>query len=123
MRIIILGGSGLIGHKLLYRLKDRFTDVYTTLHRDEAYYQKFGIFSSQNVIYNVDVNNFEHLKGILHAVNPDVVINCIGITKRKKEIEDIAYAIYVNSVYPHLLAQWVRENGKRMIHFPSGLRV
>jgi len=119
MKIMILGGSGLIGHKLWYHLKDRFKEVYTTLHREEAHYRRFGIFSSQNVIYNVDITNFEHLQGILHATNPDVVINCIGITKRKKEIADIAYALQINSVFPHLLAQWARDSGKRLIHFST----
>jgi dTDP-4-dehydrorhamnose reductase len=116
---MILGGSGLIGHKLWYNLKDRFNEVYATLHRDEAHYRSYGIFRSQNLIYNVDITNYEHLMGILHATNPEVVINCIGITKRKKEIADIAYALQVNSVFPHLLARWARDNGTRLIHFST----
>ena len=119
MRILILGGSGLIGHKLWFELGQRFNDVWVGLHRSKEAYAQYKIFNSDKVIYNLDVAKTEQLIGVLKAVNPDVVLNCVGITKRKEEIKDIAYALQINSLHPHLLAKWVIENGKRMIHFST----
>lgn len=119
MRIIILGGSGLIGHKLWYNLKDRFNDVFVTLHKEEAHYRRFGIFNSANAIFNVDVMRFELLEGILQGLKADVVINCIGITKRKPEINNTVYTLQVNSIYPHQLAEWSVSNKVRLIHFST----
>lgn len=119
MRIIILGGSGLIGHKLWQLLPSRFDEVYTTLRRPKQEFAKFGLYNSSKVIGNVDILDFDKLEGILQAVDPDVIINCIGITKRKELIQDPFHAISVNSLYPHKLAQWVRRHQRRMIHFST----
>lgn len=119
MRILILGASGLIGHKLYQRLGQRFGDVYATLHRPRTAFEKYGLFDSPRVIDRVDVREFDHLTGILHAVDPDVVLNCVGITKRRSEIQDPLHAIEVNARFPHLLARWAKEHGRRVIHFST----
>ena len=82
MRILILGVSGLIGHKLLQELSTDF-EVFGTLHKSKNYYGNIALFSGQNIIENVNVAEFEIFKGLLLAINPDVILNCIGITKRK----------------------------------------
>ena len=55
---------------------------------------------------------FEKLTGILHAINPDVVLNCVGITKRRDAINVPLEAITVNALFPHRLADWALENGE-----------
>jgi len=117
--VIVIGGGGLIGHKLWQLLPKTIDDVFTTTRKAKSELQQFHLFDSNKVIDQVDVHDFQHLEGILHAVNPDVVINCVGITKRKEQINDPYKAIYVNALYPHLLASWVQKNQKRMIHFST----
>ena len=63
--------------------------------------------------------NFAHLRGILHALNPEVVLNCIGITKRRPAVNDPLQAITVNSLLPHRLADWGNQNSCRVIHFST----
>lgn len=118
MRILILGVSGLIGHKLLQKLSIDF-DVYGTLHRTKENYGLIPLFSGQNIIDKVDVSDFENLSGILHVVNPDVILNCIGITLRKVEINDPYKVIKINVLFPHQLAKWAKANNKRVIHFST----
>lgn len=118
MRIIILGVSGLIGHKLLQELSQDF-EVFGTLHKLKSQYGDLNLFSGNNIIENIDVKEFEILKGILNAVNPDVILNCVGITKRKSDINNPIDVISVNSVFPHLLADWAKKNYKRVIHFST----
>jgi dTDP-4-dehydrorhamnose reductase len=118
-RILVLGASGLIGHKLFEKLGERFDDVSAVLHRDRSCFKGSGLFTGDNVIDNVDASDFPKLSGILHAVDPDVVLNCVGITKRKPEVNDALYVTEVNCMLPHRLAKWAGENGKRIIHFST----
>jgi dTDP-4-dehydrorhamnose reductase len=118
MRILILGVSGLIGHRLYQELSRDF-EVYGTLHKSKNSYGNIPMFSGNNVIGNVDVTEFVKFTGMLSAINPDVIVNCVGITKRKTEINVPVAALTINSVFPHLLADWAGNTGKRLIHFST----
>lgn len=118
MRVIILGVSGLIGHKLLQELLSGF-ETFGILHHTKEHYGNLPLFSGKNVIENIDVSNFEILKDVLKAINPDVIINCVGITKRKKEINNPVDVLTINSLFPHALADWAKVNNKRVIHFST----
>lgn len=118
MRVIILGVSGLIGHKLFQELSTDF-EVFGTLHKTKDKYGNCPLFSSSNIIENINITEFELLKGVLYAVNPDVILNCVGITKRKIDINKPLEVITINSVFPHQLANWAKINQKRFIHFST----
>jgi dTDP-4-dehydrorhamnose reductase len=119
MRILILGASGLIGHKLFWDLSARFGDVYGVLHRDRREFSAYRLFESERVIDNVDVREFEKLTGIFEALRPDAILNCVGITKRRPAIRDMVQAIAVNALLPHRLAAWAGESGVRVVHFST----
>lgn len=118
MRILVLGVSGLIGHNFLQELSASF-EVFGTLHKSKNRYGNRSLFSGKNVIENINVSEFEIFKGVLYAVNPDVILNCIGITKRKVEINNPFEVLTINSVFPHQLANWAKSNQKRVIHFST----
>jgi len=118
MRVLILGVSGLIGHKIFQELSSSF-EVFGTLHKSKELYGNIPLFSGQNVIENIDVSEFEILKGVLYAINPDVILNCVGITKRKLDINNTSEILTINSVFPHQLANWAKINQKRVIHFST----
>ncbi|MFK7903320.1 MAG: dTDP-4-dehydrorhamnose reductase family protein [Nitratireductor sp.] len=120
MRILILGVSGLIGHKLYQKLKARFGDVHGTLHGDGAAFAWTRLFDGSNIFKNVDVRDFDALeKNVLSKLQPDVILNCAGLTKRRPEMNDIEQTIAVNALFPHRLARWAKDNGKRVIHFST----
>jgi len=118
MRVLILGASGLIGHKLLQKLSGSF-ETFAALHKSKEYYGNHLLFSGDNIIDKIEVENFDVLRGLLHAINPDVIINCVGITKRKIEIDKPIVSIEINSLFPHKLAIWAKNYGKRVIHFST----
>jgi dTDP-4-dehydrorhamnose reductase len=118
MRVIILGVSGLIGHILLQELIPDF-EVFGTLHKSKKQYGNLTLFSGSNIIENIDVTEFEILQGVLFAVNPDVILNCVGITKRKISFKNHLEVITTNSVFPHKLAIWAKAHKKRVIHFST----
>jgi dTDP-4-dehydrorhamnose reductase len=117
-RVLILGVSGLIGHKLYQTLNQDF-EVFATIHKAKENYGNLPIFSSDNVIEKVDVLDFENLEKVILTVNPDVILNCVGITKRKINPEIKEEVIFVNSVFPHKLANWAKKHNKRVIHFST----
>jgi dTDP-4-dehydrorhamnose reductase len=119
MRIAILGATGLIGHKLLQKLAARFPEVHGLIRRAKSQLAFLDRFPSETIIDGVDVRNFDRLSQTLQAIDMDVILNCVGITKRRPEIQDRAAAIEVNSLFPHRLANWAGEHGKRVIHFST----
>lgn len=119
MRILVLGASGLIGHKLFQQLGQRFDDIHALLHRDRSLFEACGLFKGNNVIDNFDASDLPATLEMLQEVNPDVVLNCVGITKRRPEVNDAIYAMTVNSMFPHQLAKWAGQYGKRIIHFST----
>ena len=54
MRILILGGDGMLGHQLFKQLKNHH-DVRVTLHHDLAVYKKFMFFNMENTFAGIDV--------------------------------------------------------------------
>lgn len=118
MRVLILGVSGLIGHKLLQELSTDY-EVFGTLHKAKKQYGNISLFSSKNIIECIDVNEFEFLEGVFSAVNPDVILNCVGITKRKIDTNNPLGVLQINAVFPHKLAVWAKDNYKRIIHFST----
>jgi dTDP-4-dehydrorhamnose reductase len=118
MKILILGVSGLIGHKLLQEFSESF-EVFGTLHRTKKYYGDADLFSGQNIIQDINVLEFEKLKGVIEAINPDFIVNCVGITKRKIDSNNIVEPLKINSVFPHELAMLGLKLNKRIIHFST----
>ena len=49
MRILILGGDGMLGHQLLRLWQERYT-VAATLRQPLSYYSRFNLFNQDNSI-------------------------------------------------------------------------
>lgn len=114
MRVVVLGASGLIGHKLYDRLRHSF-DVHPVLHRSWSN----EVFHFDRAVEGIDVRRIDVVEGVIRALRPDVVLNCAGITKRKPEINDMEQAVHVNAMFPHSLARLLAEIGGRLIQFST----
>lgn len=119
MKIFILGAGGMIGHKMYQVLSRIYPDTYACFKRDFSEYQKFGIFNSAKIIDKIDVHEFSHVENALNKLKPDVILNCVGVTLRKKEIQDLPYCLEVNSLMPHKLKCWAAQNQAHLIHFST----
>ena len=74
---------------------------------------------SNNLIVNTDVNNHDNLVNMLHQIRPDVIVNCIGLTKHKAGAEDPLSAIPINTLLPHRLAKICSSLGSRLVHIST----
>ena len=116
MKILILGGDGMIGHKMAQILGTQNHEIVISVREKRDLSLKS--FSSKSKVF---FNDFlkENVFTFLDRVNPDVIINAIGITIRRGVNDHVSNAIYINSYFPHQLANWVGIHNKRLIHFST----
>ena len=120
MRILILGGSGMLGHKLWQRLSVRLPETFVVIRHSRQVYKEFKLFEdSRHVVDNIDAMDFPAIQSVLGKIRPDFVLNCIGITKRREAANDPAASITLNSLFPHKLAKWGQDNNAKVIIFST----
>jgi len=118
VRILILGGDGMLGHQLLQSWQSAH-EVKVTLRRPLSDYAQYGLFSVQNSIDCVDVRHFEHLQGVLRDFRPAAVVNAVGIIKQREEAHAAIPSIEVNALLPHRLHVCCAEIGARLVHLST----
>ena len=114
LRVMVIG-SGMLGHKLLQELRDRF-DVWATVRRDQPVYGRAGLPRSDRLLTGVDATAFDTVERAVGQARPDAVINAVGVVKQLPEGGDPIVSITVNSLFPHMLAQLCARAGARLIH-------
>lgn len=116
MKILVLGGNGMLGHKLIQVLSKNY-DVYTTLRNKNNVFSSFNIIDEKRIIqYDVNLNSISE---IIEKVFPKVVINCIGIIKQLKEANNHEKCISINSLFPHVLNNVCKDVGSMLIHIST----
>lgn len=119
-KILILGVTGMVGHKLFSELSKRpELDVYATCRSLDKFTRIFGSDLTSKIISGVSADNFQTIIDQLENIKPDVVINCIGITKKLIDEKEPLHAIEINSCYPHRLAQECAKVNARMIQIAT----
>jgi dTDP-4-dehydrorhamnose reductase len=116
--VLILGGSGMLGHKLWQTLEPCL-DVHVTVRASDLSASRLGLLDAQRTVTGVRAEDLDTVTGALDAVRPDVVVNCIGIVKQLREAHDPVTSITINSLLPHRLAQLCGERGARLIHIST----
>src|SRR5436305_697657 len=107
MRVLILGGSGMLGHKLWQTLAPRF-DAYVTFRGDVRAYARAGLFDPARSIGGISAHDFDSVARAFAAARPEAVVNCIGIVKQDAAARDPLTSIAVNALFPHRLAHLAR---------------
>src|SRR3990167_3695350 len=118
MKILILGGDGMLGHRLLIDLQKRH-DVRVTLRGNKEIYQKYNLFDSTNSYFEIDVRSDEKLRSVLLDFKPQIVINAVGVIKQRKAANEAIPNIEINALFPHRLARICEIYKIRMIHFST----
>ncbi len=119
--VVVLGGAGMLGHKLFQVLRDRFPGTLCTVRKDvrRPPFDRIELLQADDVVHGVDVTDFERLRQTLESCRPDYVINCVGIIKQRDEATAAIPSITINSLLPHILADMARAWGGRVIHFST----
>ena len=103
-RYLILGASGLLGMKLL----DHFHQSHGTFFGNK-------LRGVENTSF-LDINNTESLRALLRKVQPEVVINCIGMTNVDlcEQLPEKCWEL--NCWQPYLVAQECRAQSIKYVH-------
>lgn len=115
MKVLILGGAGMLGHKLWQVFRDRF-DTWVTVRSSYTAYERYRLFARERVIGGVDAFNFDTVIRAFATAQPDVVVNAIGVIKQLPEAKDPIVSLTINSLFPHRLAALCCARGTRLIH-------
>jgi dTDP-4-dehydrorhamnose reductase len=118
MRIVVIGGAGMLGHKMFQILRERFPGTVCTTREDvrNPPFDRVELLQGDDVIRGVDVMDFDRLHGTLRELRPDFIVNCVGIVKQRQEAQMAIPSITINSLLPHKLAAFAGAWGGRVIH-------
>ena len=118
MRILLLGGTGMLGHRLWINLQ-REHQVWVTVRGEGNPFPDVPQFPADRIIRRVDGLTSDDVIGALGTVRPELVINCIGLIKQMEHAGDPLQAITMNALLPHRMAAICRAVGARLIHIST----
>jgi dTDP-4-dehydrorhamnose reductase len=118
MKILVLGATGMLGHKLLQVAADSH-EVVGTVRDDPARWREHPVLGGRKLVGGVRADDHDTVAKAIADERPDVVINCIGIIKQLKDAQDPLRAIGINALWPHRLAVLTRAAGARLVHFST----
>lgn len=102
-KILVLGGTGMLGSALIEVLKKKNFRYIATSRK-----KKRGFFT-----FNILKNNIKDLPKC------DYVINCIGIINKLIHKKNIKETIVINSLFPRILADHCEKIGTKLIHITT----
>ncbi len=123
-RVLILGGLGMLGHRLAIELQQRHAVTVTIRGRADTLPHGYP---AVGVIEETDLGAMTSLPELLERADCDVVVNAAGIIKHRMTPDTLSEAIAINAMLPQALARHCTKFGMRLIHFStdcvfSGLR-
>ncbi|MEZ8626789.1 dTDP-4-dehydrorhamnose reductase family protein [Vibrio splendidus] len=119
MRVLVVGATGMLGYSLFSNLSDQ--DDYEVFGTVRNIRGKESFFANylDNLVFDIDINNFASLAQAIEKIQPSVVINCIGLIKQYDASKKHTNAIEINSLLPHKLAQLCDKISAKLIHFST----
>ena len=119
MKILILGVTGMLGNAVFKVLSMQSThQVWATLRNVEML-SNFDDIEQGMLISDVDVLDSDRLQEVLKQVQPDVVINCVGLIKQLDNANEPLIVLPINALFPHQLANLCGKVGARLIHIST----
>lgn len=117
MNVLITGASGMIGHTLARIISQ------STLYRVIGVGQRpksliNGLGNAQYYQFG-DLTNKQNTEKLFAEFKPEIIINCAGLTKHIEIGNVPKYAIELNALFPHVLADYASRNSCRLVHISS----
>src|SRR5690349_16587313 len=118
MRVLILGGDGMLGHRLLQQFAQHH-ETRVTLRQSLDSYREFHLFNRGNASDGIDVLNLSSVMKVFSDFKPQAAINATGVVKQRADAKDGVLSMEVNALFPHLLSRLCREHGTRLVHLST----
>lgn len=117
--VLILGANGMLGHVLFIELSRQGYSVYATTRLSSDLSSRFPSELRHRILGGVEASSVDALTRVLATVQPDIVINCIGIIKQLPIAKDPLISITINALLPHRLALLCKATGARLLHIST----
>ena len=111
-RVLVLGGTGMLGHVLWGECSERF-DAVATVRSDEIPRRAAGVLDPDRTLTGVRLEDEATVAGALDRAAPDVVVNCIGLVKQRPEAADAAALVRANALFPARARRRLRASAAR----------
>jgi dTDP-4-dehydrorhamnose reductase len=116
--VLVLGVTGMLGHTLFSYLSqqdDTLTVYGAARNRDQAAHYFPSVFA-RRLITQPPLDDDAPMGQIIRQLQPDLVINCIGIIKQVQSSHTDREVLAVNALFPHRLANLCRPTRTKIIH-------
>lgn len=117
MRVLIVGATGMLGHKLAHVLgADPGMEVHATVRRAPE-----PPVAASGVTYHpgIELGTAAGFSPLLRELEPDVVVNAAGAVKQRDLYAAVDETFALNASLPHLLALLNPNPAGRVIHFST----
>ncbi|HEY1691497.1 MAG TPA: SDR family oxidoreductase [Polyangiaceae bacterium] len=121
MKILVLGASGMLGHKVLQTLRLQHHDVHGIIHgtRTDSPLSRVELLQGDGILEGVEADDYVRLAEILRGLRPAAVVNCIGVVKQRPEATNARLSIAINALLPHQLVEICGSWAGRVIHLST----
>lgn len=118
MRVLVLGGTGMLGHRVWIQLAPHH-EVWASVRGSAGAVPRLPDIDRSKIMDRIDVNDDAGLERVVDAARPDVVVNCVGIVKQSAAMAEPIQAIRSNSLLPHRISRLAAAVGARVIHIST----
>lgn len=115
--ILILGGSGMLGHTMFTELTALGHDVHATVRSTDTV-KRLGMPEAK-IHAGVEASDMAAIEKLLDELKPNMAVNCLGITKQKLGKAEIISALEINAIFPQRLAMACQERSIRMLQIST----
>jgi dTDP-4-dehydrorhamnose reductase len=114
MRLLVFGGTGMLGHQLWETCRTRL-DAHFTIRSSDLRGAAAAVLDPDRAVPDVRADDPASIERALDETGPDVAVNCIGVVKQVAGDDNLVETIRANALFPHQLAAACRERGVRLI--------
>lgn len=120
MKILILGTSGMLGHAVMRTLFGSSSDIEVYgAARSSSVCNALTEIPADQFLIGFDAEKTDNLIEIFAQIQPDVVINCVGVVKQLEAAIDPLRVLPLNTMLPHRLERLCASAGARLIHIST----
>ncbi|MBZ9686407.1 SDR family oxidoreductase [Clostridium estertheticum] len=109
-KILVLGATGMAGHMI--------SNYFKTLSEKYVVFDICHTVKLEEKSIVLDIHDLNLLNTIIAELNPDIIINSIGILNRNAE-DDPSNTIFINSYFPRYLEKQFKNTNTKLIHLST----
>ena len=115
-KILVLGANGMLGNAVYRTFAS--SPGYEVIGTVRSATSKIALpdSASGKLLAGVDVEHVDSLVAAFEMVQPDIVVNCIGLVKQIVTANDPLMTLPINAILPHRLARLASLINARLIH-------